>query len=202
MPISPKMSSSEHVICRNAACLIVALLLGASPDEASARGRSFPIEVTGTIISVDRSSTEFTIQVDAPARVLTIGLRRDCRFVKNGAPAKIDIIRKAARVKVSYFATIFTGNLAVAVEANPSPHVTNGVLERISLSERELAIRLDDRSHLLTIRWAVGARFFQYGKSVVSASLQLGMRIKVRYYSPAFAQKYAVRIEVDSQTVK
>jgi hypothetical protein len=97
----------------------VALGLGLLATDVSARGRSFPIKVTGTIINVDWTNFEFTMRVDEPARLLVIGLRRDCKFLRNGAPAKSDILKKGTYVKVSYFATIFTGNLAVGIEADP-----------------------------------------------------------------------------------
>lgn len=112
------MSSGGHSISRNTTCLVAALLLGALPGNASARGRSFPIEVTGTIIKVDRSKAEFTIQVDEPASILTIGVGRDCKFKQKGAIASEQILKKGARVKVSYFSTIFTGKIAVEIESN------------------------------------------------------------------------------------
>jgi hypothetical protein len=88
-------------------------------NEALARGRSFPIEVTGTIIAFDRATHVFTIQVDEPARVLTIAIGRDCKFKRNGAVTSEQIIKLHAHVKVSYFATIFTGNIAVEIELQP-----------------------------------------------------------------------------------
>lgn len=95
----------------------VALGLGPIATDCVARGRSFPIEVTGTIISVDRKNYEFTLRVDEPARILVIGLGRDCKFLKHAARPKIGLLKKGAHLKVSYFATIFTGNVAVEIEA-------------------------------------------------------------------------------------
>jgi hypothetical protein len=109
------MSSRDNMVRRIASLLISALLLGALTDHALARGLSFPIEVTGTIINVDRSRAEFLIQVDEPAGILTIGIGRDCKFIYHGAPAGGEILRRGARVRVKYFATIFTGKIAVQI---------------------------------------------------------------------------------------
>lgn len=98
---------------------LVAFDFGPLATGVFARGRSLPIKVTGTIVSVDRKNHEFTLRVDKTARVLVIGLSRDCKFLKNGTPANTDVFKKGAYVKVSYFAKIFTGNLAVEIEANP-----------------------------------------------------------------------------------
>jgi hypothetical protein len=86
---------------------------------ATARGRSFPIEVTGTIKMFDRANHIFTIQSDEPARVLTIAVGRDCKFIQKGVPTGEWILKKGARVRVSYFSTIFTGKIAVKIESNP-----------------------------------------------------------------------------------
>src|SRR6516164_4698005 len=85
----------------------------------AARGRSFPIEVMGTIIGFNRTSQMFTIRVWEPGRTLTIAVGRDCKFKEHGAPAAEQILKPGAQVKVSYFATIFTGNIAVEIELNP-----------------------------------------------------------------------------------
>ena len=100
--------------------LIVASLLGILIVEAAARGRTFPIEVTGTIRMFDGENHIFTIQVDEPAGALTIAVGRDCKFIQNGTPTGEQILKKGARVKVSYFSTIFTGKIAVKIELNPS----------------------------------------------------------------------------------
>jgi hypothetical protein len=87
----------------------------------AARGRSFPIQATGTIIRFDHASQMFTIQVDEPTHVLTITVGRDCKFQRHGAPTGEQNLKPGARVKVSYFATIFTGKIAVEIELNPVP---------------------------------------------------------------------------------
>jgi len=87
----------------------------------AARGRSFPIEVTGTIIRFNRASQMFTIQVDEPTHLLTIAVGRDCKFKRHAAAAGEQILKPGAHVKVSYFATIFTGKIAVEIELNPVP---------------------------------------------------------------------------------
>ena len=86
-----------------------------------ARGRSFPIEVTGTITKFDRANRMFTIHVDDSSRTLTITVGRDCKFKRHAAPAGEQILKPGARVKTSYFATIFTGKIAVEIELNPVP---------------------------------------------------------------------------------
>jgi len=84
----------------------------------AARGRSFPIEVTGVIKTFDRTNHVFWIQVDRPSRLFTIAVGRDCKFITNGTPTGEQILRKGARLRVSYFATIFTGNIAVKIESD------------------------------------------------------------------------------------
>ena len=165
---------------------------GSLPGDVSARGRSFPIEATGTISKINRSNAEFTIQIDEPARILIIGIGRDCKFKQNGAPTGQQILKKGARVKVSYFATIFTGNIAVEIESNPVPEVKRGVIEKIEPLERKLTIWLSNSTQHLAMRWAKNARFIKRGKAVVARDLQENMSIKVSYYSPAFESKYAV----------
>lgn len=98
---------------------IAASLLEMFVGHAAARGRSFAIEITGTIVSFDRATQIFTIQIDQPARTLTIAVGRNCKFIQNGVSTGDQILKKAAHVRVSYFATIFTGNIAVKIESNP-----------------------------------------------------------------------------------
>jgi hypothetical protein len=177
---------------------LVAIGFGPLANDVLARGRSFPIEVTGTIINVDRTNHEFTLRVDEPARVLVIGLRRDCKFLKGGAPAKMDILEKGAYVKISYFATIFTGNLAVEIEANPKAESVQGVIERIEPANRRLILRLD-RSCCFEVRWAANARFINLGRAIAPTSLREGMIVHVSYYAFAFETKYAVKVETQSR---
>jgi hypothetical protein len=99
-------------------------------NEASARGRSFPIEITGTVLSVNRISHTFTIRADEPARILTIAIGRDCKFKQNTAPTGEQIVRPGARLKVSYFATIFTGDVAVEIESLPLPEVRTSAIKK------------------------------------------------------------------------
>ena len=179
--------------------VVVASLAGLFINHALARGRSFPIEVTGTIIHVDRSKAEFTIQIDEPARVLKIGVREDCKFTNVSAPAGIDVLRKGGRVRVRYFATIFTGNLAVEIEANPRPQVAGGVVERIELTERRLIIRPTNSSHRLALCWATNTRFVERGKIISPGRLKQGASVSVSYYPPPFERKYAAEIVVRSQ---
>jgi hypothetical protein len=179
-------------------CVVVGSVAGLFINQALARGRSFPIEVTGTIVHVDKSKAEFTIQIDEPARVLKIGLREDCKFTNGSAPAGIDILAQGNRVRVRYFATIFTGNLAVEIEANPRPQVASGVVERIELAERRLIIRPTNSSHRLVLRWASNARFVEQGKIMSPRKLKEGALVSVSYYSPPFERNYAVEIVLRS----
>jgi hypothetical protein len=105
--------------------LIAASLLGIFVVHATARGRSFPNEVTGTIRMYDRANHVFVIQVDEPAGALTIAVGRDCRFIQNGMLTGEQMLKKGARLKVSYFSTIFTGKIAVKIELNPTPQSKN-----------------------------------------------------------------------------
>jgi hypothetical protein len=175
----------------------MALLLGALPAHASARGRSFPIEVTGTIISVDRGKTEFTIQVDEPARILTIAVGRDCKFIRHGAPARDEILRRGARVRVNYFSTIFTGKIAVKIESNPRPLVQSGIIEKIEPADRKLTIRGSGCCQRLVLRWARNVRCVKRGTTVSLRDLRKNTMVRVNYYAPAFGSKYAVEIEVE-----
>jgi hypothetical protein len=172
----------------------VALGLGPLAADVSARGRSFPIEVTGTINCVNTASQTFTMQTDEPAKIVAIGLRRDCKFKRDGAPGGPDILRKSVYVKVSYFATIFTGNLAIEIEANPKAELVHGVIERIEPSNRRLTLRLD-RSRCFAVRWAANARFIRRGRTITPAKLTEGTAVNVSYYSPAFESNYAVKVE-------
>jgi hypothetical protein len=97
--------------------VIAVLLAGLFINEALARGRSFPIEVTGTIMTFNRGDHVFAIRVEEPVRVLTIAVGRDCKFKKDGVAAEERVLKRGARVKVSYFATIFTGNIAVEIDS-------------------------------------------------------------------------------------
>jgi hypothetical protein len=167
------------------------------PAHASARGRSFPIEVIGTIISVDRSKAEFTIQVDEPARILTIGVGRDCKFIRHGAPVGDEILRRGARVRVNYFSTIFTGKIAVEIESNPRPLVKSGIIEKTEPADRKLTIRVGGCWQRLVLRWAGNAHCIEHGKIVSPNDLRENTMVRVNYYAPPFESKYAVEIEVE-----
>jgi hypothetical protein len=178
-------------------CLVVTSLTGLFINQVWARGRSFPIEVTGLIRAVDRTTHTFTLEVDEPATVLSIRLRYDCKFIEHGRSEGPDILQRDAHVKVSYFATIFTGNLAVEIEANPSPQIESGIVEKIELADRKLTIRTGDRPHPLTLRWTANCRFIKGSRRVSERSLRQNTLAKVSYYSPAFKSKYAVKIELE-----
>jgi|SRR6516225_8307555 hypothetical protein len=175
--------------------VIAALLAGLFTNEASARGRSFPIEVTGTIIAFNPATHVFTIQVDEPAHVLTIAVGRYCKFKQGGATTSEQIIKPRARAKVSYFATIFTGNIAVEVELNPTPKFATGIIERVNVSDRRFVLSAGPNAHHLVLRWAPNARFIKTGKPSSAAALRADSIARVAYYAPSFASKYAVRID-------
>jgi hypothetical protein len=183
----------NHLFFFSIAAYLVSIA-GPFANLASARGRSFPIEVTGIIRSVDRSSWTFTLEADEPATALNIALRYDCKFVERGSTANSHVLRTGAYVKVSYFATIFTGNLAVEIEANPKAELVHGVVERIEPAKRRLTIRLD-HSCDFTVRWAANTRFISHGRTITPAKLTEGTVANVSYYSPAFESKYAVKVE-------
>jgi|HubBroStandDraft_4_1064222.scaffolds.fasta_scaffold16759_3 hypothetical protein len=175
---------------------LIAFGVGPLTTEVSARGRSFPIEVTGTITSVNQPSQMFTIQVDEPAEVLTLALGHDCRFFQRGASTGAGILKKGARVKVSYFSTIFSGKVAVEVDANPRPQIWSGVIEEIEPDRRTLAITDSNNSHLCVIHWAANARFINHGKIIWPTKVTLHTPVEVSYYAPAFAPRYAVKVEI------
>lgn len=144
-------------------CVVAASLAGLFINRALARGRSFPIEVTGTIRMFDRANQIFTFQSDKSARVLTIAVGRDCKFFRNGAPTGEWILKKGVRVKVSYFSTIFTGNIAVKIESNPGPELKTGIIESIKPAKRSLR---PHQWHPLVVRWATNARLVKRGRSI------------------------------------
>jgi hypothetical protein len=176
---------------------LLAFGFGSLASNVWARGRSFPIEMTGVITSVSKPAQTFTINVDEPASVLTIGLKYDCKFMRHGVPADAGILKRGARVKVSCFSTLFTGKLAVEVEANPVPQLQSGTVEKIEPADRKLTIRVSNCSNRLVFRWAASARFIRYGKSVSPASLRQDALVEVSYFSLPFEKKYAVRIELE-----
>ena len=167
------------------ALLWLAVTACISPIGAFARGRSFPIEVTGIVRSVDGATQTFALDVDEPVEVLKIGLRNDCKLT--------GILKPGTHARISYFATIFAGNLAVRIEMNPKPELARGVIEKIEPADRRLTLRLNPSGHL-ALRWATDARFV----NVTRADLTEGTSVEVSYYSPTFARKYAVRVEAQS----
>ena len=105
-------------------CALV-LMVDTCPGELFARGRSFPGEVIGTIIQVDRLNKTFTIRPDGSAQILSIALGKDYKF--KGAPApREQVLRPGARLRVCYHATLFAGNIAVEIEPNPPPNPKAG----------------------------------------------------------------------------
>ena len=105
------------------------------------------------------------------------------------------MLRKGAYVKVSYFATIFTGNLAVEIELNPKPEIKTGIIEEIDIPHRRLVLAVGPNSRRLVMHWATNARFLSAGKPTSAAALRVRSTARVAYYSPSFASKYAVRID-------
>jgi hypothetical protein len=180
-----------------AVCIVAAFLLGPFIAQVSARGRSFPIEATGTIAGFDRATRTFTMQVDEPARILTIAVGRNCKFIENGVSTGERILKKAARVRVSYFATLFTGNIAVKIESNPAPEVANGVIEKIKRSERKLTIWVGSQQRHMVLHWALNARVFTKGRRASAMDLRENTAVRLSYYSPAFGSKYATEIEAE-----
>ena len=116
-----------------------ALLLGLWPSKVSAGDRSSPLEITGTIRSFDEPTQTFTVEVDESARVLTIAVGRDCKFTENGAPTGEEILKQGARVTVSYFATIFTGKIAVDIAINRAPEINGGIFTARARRSQSLA---------------------------------------------------------------
>jgi hypothetical protein len=115
------------------------LLLGLWPSEVSAGDRSFPLEIIGTIRGFDEPTQTFALKVDESARVLTIAVGRDRKFTENGAPTGEEILRQGARVKVSYLATIFTGEIAVDVAINCAPEISGGIFAARARRSQSLA---------------------------------------------------------------
>ena len=175
--------------------ILVALQFGPLGCSVLAKGRCFPIETTGVIRSVDTAQKTCQVQLDEPSRILTIGYRRDCTFIRHGEQTKSpDFLKKGEHVKVSYFATIFTGNLATEIEANPEPQWVRGVVERIDPASRRLTLRLQG-SRPFVVRWAASAHFANGGSPIAPTKLKQGMTVEVGYYAFEFENNYAVKVE-------
>ena len=184
----------DHRFRITTASIIGALLVGI-PTRAALARHSFPIEVTGAIISFNRASHTFTIRADEPAKVLAISVGQECKFKQNGTIANEHIMRRGARVKVSYFATIFTGNIAVEIDVNSTLQFATGIIENVDVSDRRLVLSEPDSRHL-TLHWATDASFIRAGKPTSAAALRVTSIAQVAYYAPAFATKYAVKIDL------
>jgi hypothetical protein len=184
------------MVMPNNLLLISAAIFMATPfaTVASARGRSFPTELTGTIQDFDRSTRTFILEADQPSKTLKIGLRDDCKFLESGRPAGAEVLRKGAHVKVSYFATIFTGNLAVEIEADPKTKSAHGVIKRIEPTNRRLTLWLDN-SREFVVQWTTNAHFTNDGRVIRPETLTEGTIADVSYYSPVFGARYAVTVE-------
>ena len=115
------------------------LLLALWPSEVSAGDRSFPLEITGTIRRFDELTQTFTVELEESARVLTIAVGRDCKFTENGAPTGEEILKQGARATVRYFATIFTGKIAVDIAMNRAPEINGGIFTARSRRSQSLA---------------------------------------------------------------
>jgi hypothetical protein len=142
-----------RIVIFSAAALLVVLW----PSGVSADDRSFPAEITGTIRSFDKATQTFTIQVDEPARVFTIAVGSDCEFKENGAPTGEQILKQGARVEVSYFATIFTGNIAVDSATNPVPEVNHEITEKRRPAQGTLSIRRPGDTYQRGMPWPLNA---------------------------------------------
>jgi hypothetical protein len=92
------------------------LVIGASAPHALAHRPANPIDITGVIKSFDKANQTFTVQTDKPAKLLKIAIGRDCKFKHDGVDAGDQILKPGAHVDINYFATIFTGNVAVTIE--------------------------------------------------------------------------------------
>ena len=97
--------------------LVVASFLCPAVHHAAARRPSIPIEVTGEIENFDAHTHRFRIRTEQPVKMLTITVGSDCKFKQNGAETGERILKRGARVRVNYFATVFTGNVAVEIES-------------------------------------------------------------------------------------
>jgi hypothetical protein len=176
---------------------LLTLVLCFSTPHVWPRGRSFPEEATGVITSIEKGGLTFTFAADEPARTLKLDVGASCKFSHAGAPADIGIIRRNARIKVSFFATVFTGRIAVEIESNPVPQVAIGIVEKIDTANRRLAVRLIDSSRRIVVRWAVTSRFVKRGRTASPNDLQQNTLVRLSYYSPSFAGKYAVKVELE-----
>jgi hypothetical protein len=176
---------------------LLALVFCSSTPDGWAKGRSFPQEATGMITHVEKGGLTFTLATDEPARILKLVVNESCKFSHAGAPADMGIIRRNVRIKVSFFSTIFTGRVAVEIESDPVPQVAIGIVEEIDTANKRLVVRLIDSSRRLIVRWAVTSRFVKYGRTVSANNLHKNRPIKLSYYSPAFASRYALRIELE-----
>jgi hypothetical protein len=98
---------------------------------------------------------------------------------------------------VKYFSTIFSGKIAVQIESNARPLTKSGIIEKIEPADRKLTIRIPGCWQRLILRWAGNVRCVKHGKTVSPKDLRENTMVRVNYYAPAFASKYAVEIEVE-----
>jgi hypothetical protein len=165
-----------------------------------ARGRSFPIEVTGTVTSVDRAITHFTMATDQPAGVLALAISRDCKFTRSGVPVTKAILKKGCNIKASYCSTIFTGKIAVEIDGAPAPEMVIGVVESVDAVNKRLSIRVSGNGHSLTFICTSRTRFM-LGRHTASANyLRAGLPVRVSYYALEFVPKYAVAVEEEARS--
>ena len=176
---------------------LLTLVLCSSMPHVWARGRSFPQEATGVITSVEKGGLTFTFAADEPARILKLAVGENCKFSHAGAPADMGIIRRNARIRVGFFATVFTGRVAVEIQSDPVPQVAVGIVDEIATANRRLAVRVIDFSRRLIVRWTVTSRFIKRGRTASVKDLQQNTPVKLSYYSPSFGGKYAVKVELE-----
>ena len=68
-------------------------------------------------------------------------------------------------MQASYFATIFTGNLAVEIEAHPKAKSAHGVIKRIEPTNRRLTFWLGN-SREFVMQWTTNAHFINGGRFI------------------------------------
>lgn len=191
----PMLTLSRLPTLSIVACTTV-LFFALTTATALARGRSFLREATGVVTEVSNNGPLFTFAVDEPAEVLSLAVGRDCKFSHAGRATPAAVLRKGMRAKISYYSTIFTGKIALEIDADPVPKVENGIIESVEPAARKLSIRSIDASRSHSFRWAPAVRITQSGRRVSSRALTVQRRVTISYFDPDFGRKYIVEIRI------
>ena len=78
----------------------------------------------------------------------------------------------------------------------------SGVIQAIDYKNKTVTFQTDPHGSSLSIGWNWSTTFYADGKRVKADDFKVGMRVKVKYFSPLFGREYATKIELDSSPVR